>query len=209
MAKLLYIESSPRKDRSASIAVAQKFLAAYRAAHPDDTIETLDLWKLDLPRFDGADQEAKYAVLHGQSFTPEQKKSWDAVVKVADHFKSGDKYVISLPMWNFGIPYLLKHYIDVLVQPGLTFSFSPATGYSGLVTGKPAAVIYARGGAYGAGTGAEGYDQQTKYMQQVLGFIGFTEVKTILVEPTLAGPNAKDEAVARAGAEAVQIARVF
>ena len=209
MAKLLYIESSPRKDRSASIAVSHKFLDAYRVAHPGDAVETLDLWDLDLPRFDGPDQEAKYAVLHGQSFTPEQKKAWDAVVKVADHFKSADKYLISLPMWNFGIPYILKHYIDVLLQPGLTFSFSPATGYSGLVTGKPAAVVYARGGAYGAGTGAEGYDQQTRYLQQVLGFIGFTDVKSILVEPTLAGPNAKDAAVAKATAEAIEIAKKF
>jgi FMN-dependent NADH-azoreductase len=209
MAKLLYIESSPRKERSASIAVSHQFLDAYRAAHPSDTVETLDLWDLTLPRFDSTDQEAKYAVMQGQTFTPEQKQSRDAVVKVAEHFKSADKYLISLPMWNFGIPYILKHYIDVLVQPGLTFSFSPEKGYSGLVTGKPAVAIYARGGAYGAGTGAEGYDQQTRYLQQVLGFIGFTDVKSILVEPTLAGPAAKDQAIAKAGAEAVQIAKAF
>ena len=52
-------------------------------------------------------------------------------------------------MWNFGIPYILKHYIDLIVQPGLTFSFSPSEGYKGLVTGKPVTVVYARGGAYG------------------------------------------------------------
>ena len=62
------------------------------------------------------------------------------MTKIAEHFKSADKYVFSLPMWNFGIPYKLKHFIDVLVQPGLTFSFSPETGYKGLVTGKPAVV---------------------------------------------------------------------
>jgi FMN-dependent NADH-azoreductase len=44
-------------------------------------------------------------------------------------------------MWNFGVPYVLKHYIDVITQPGLTFSFNPATGFSGLVTGRPATVI--------------------------------------------------------------------
>jgi FMN-dependent NADH-azoreductase len=46
-------------------------------------------------------------------------------------------------------------------------------------------------------------------MQQVLGFIGFTDVKTILVEPTLTGPGAKDTAVAKAGAEAIEIAKTF
>ena len=121
------------------------------AGHPGDTVETLDLWHADLPEFDGPAIEAKYAILHGQKFSAAQEQAWNAVTKIADHFKSADKYVISLPMWNFGIPYKLKQFIDVIVQPGLAFSFSPETGYKGLITGKPVVVVYARGGAYGPG----------------------------------------------------------
>lgn len=210
MAKLLYIESSPRKQRSGSIAVSRHFLDAYRASRPADTVETLDLWQTHLPPFDGAVLEAKYAVLNGQAHTAEQQAAWQAIVTVADHFKSADKYLVSLPMWNFGIPYVLKHYIDVLVQPGLTFSYTPGTGYQGLVTGKPVVVVFARGGAYGPGTGGEGYDQQVGYVQQVLGFIGFTDVKTILVEPTLAaGPDMRDKAIAAAKTEAAKLAQAF
>jgi FMN-dependent NADH-azoreductase len=47
-------------------------------------------------------------------------------------------------MWNFGIPYVLKHYIDILVQPGDIFSYPPDTGYSGHVTGKPVMLVCAR-----------------------------------------------------------------
>jgi FMN-dependent NADH-azoreductase len=109
-------------------------------------------------------------------------------------------------MWNFGIPYKLKHYIDLLVQPGLTFSFSPAEGYKGLVTG-PAVVVYARGGAYGPGTGAEAYDLQSGYMKQILGFIGITDVKEVFVEPTLAGgPDGKKAAMTAANAKADEFA---
>jgi FMN-dependent NADH-azoreductase len=125
-------------------------------------------------------------------------------VDVCEEFKAADKYVFSLPMWNFGIPYKLKHYIDVLAQPGLTFSFDPATGYSGLVTGKPVAVIYARGGAYGSDA-AKGLDLQKGYMDLLLGFIGFTNVQTILIEPTLASPDdvAKTESAAIATAQSI------
>ena len=91
-------------------------------------------------------------------------------------------------MWNFGIPYKLKHYIDVLAQPGQTFSFSPETGYSGLVTDKPVVVVYARGGAYGSDA-AKGMDFQKSYMELLLGFIGFTDVRSVVVEPTLASPE--------------------
>ncbi len=206
MSKLLYIQSSPRNERSASIAVAERFLEVYRAQHPRDAVETLDLWQANLPEFDGATIDAKYAVLNGQPHTSAQFEAWQAVTRIADHFKSADKYLFSLPMWNFGIPYKLKHFIDVLVQPGLAFTFTPEAGYEGLITGKPAAVIYARGGAYGPGTGAESYDAQSVYIRQFLGFIGFTEIKEIFVEPTLAGPTAKDDAVAAGNLRAAELA---
>jgi len=206
MSKLLHIQASPRIGRSASIAVAEHFLDVYRTRHPGDTVETLDLWEVELPEFNGATIDAKYAVLHGQPHTPVQLEAWQAVVGIADRFTSADKYLFSLPMWNFGIPYKLKHFIDVLTQPGLTFSFTPEAGYKGLVTGKPAVAIYARGGAYGPGSGAEGYDAQSAYLRQILGFIGFTDVKEIFVEPTLASATAKDDAVTVGNAKAAELA---
>ena len=206
MSKLLHIQVSPRIGRSASIAVAEHFVEVYRARHTGDTVETLNLWETDLPEFDGATIDAKYAIMHGQPHTPAQLEAWKAVVRIADRFKSADKYLFSLPMWNFGIPYKLKHFIDVLVQPGLAFSFTPDAGYKGLITGKPVVAIYARGGAYGPGTGAEGYDAQSAYLRQVLGFIGFTDIKEIFVEPTLAGPTANADAVAAGNLKATQLA---
>jgi FMN-dependent NADH-azoreductase len=186
MAKLLYIESSPRKARSKSIEVSKAFLGAYRSAHPTDEVVTLDVWEKELPQFDGYTIDAKYQVLHGQNFDAAQAQAWQTVVDLCNEFKSADKYLISLPMWNFGIPYKLKHYIDVIAQPGQTFSFDPATGYSGLVTGKPVAVVYARGGAYGSE--GSGVDHQKPYMELMLGFMGFTDIRPIVIEPTLAAP---------------------
>jgi FMN-dependent NADH-azoreductase len=208
MTKILHIQSSPRSDRSASLAVAQHFLDAYSKSHPTDTIETLNLWDTDLPEFNGATIDAKYAVLQGQPHTPGQLEAWKAVTRIADQFKSADKLVFSVPMWNFGIPYKLKHYIDVLVQPGLAITFTPGTGFSGLITGKPAVVICSRGGAYGAGSGAEQMDMQSSYMRQILSFIGFSDIREIFVEPT-GGPGARDSAVAKANPTAAEIARVF
>ncbi|MDE1170081.1 MAG: NAD(P)H-dependent oxidoreductase [Verrucomicrobium sp.] len=200
MSKILHIVASPRGARSASRAVAEKFLEARLAARPGATVETLDLWQANLPEFDGPALEGKYAILHGQPHTPEQARAWAAVTALADQLKAADQYVFSLPMWNFGIPYKLKQWIDIVVQPGLTFSYSPETGYTGLVTGKKALAVYARGGAYGPGTGAEGYDAQSAYLKQVLGFIGVTDVQDFFVEPTLGGPEALAAATQKAGA---------
>ena len=208
MARLLYIESSPRKERSKSIEVSKAFIESYKSEHPSDEVVTLDLWEKELPAFDGYTIDAKYQVLHGQGFDANQKAAWQAVVDVCDEFKSADKYLFSLPMWNFGIPYKLKHYIDVLAQPGQTFSFDPASGYSGLVTGKPVAVVYARGGAYGSDQ-AKGMDLQKGYMDLLLGFIGFKEIHSIMVEPTLAAPDDVASTVKSAVAQCKSLAAKF
>jgi FMN-dependent NADH-azoreductase len=191
MKKLLHIEASPRKERSHSLAIARHLVETWTLANPGGTADSLDLWSTDLPAFNGALIDAKYAILHGQPHRPEEKAAWDRITALANQFKSADVLVISTPMWNFGIPYILKHYFDLIIQPGLTFSYSPESGYTGLVTGKKAAVVYARGGAYGAGSGAEAYDLQTKSVAQLLGFIGVTDVTSILVEPTLAPDAAR------------------
>ena len=112
-------------------------------------------------------------------------------------------------MWNFGVPYIFKHYIDVLVQPSLTFSFDPQAGYQGLVTGKKAVAIYARGGAYGSGTGMEGYDLQSKTLSGILGFIGLTDLVTIFVEPTLGPKEVAEAGFAKAEELALSTAKSF
>ncbi|HPD31282.1 MAG TPA: NAD(P)H-dependent oxidoreductase [Phycisphaerae bacterium] len=198
MPRLLYVEASPRKERSTSIRVAGEFLDTYRDAHPRDVVDVVDLWQEELPPLDGEAINAKYAILHGQSHSTAQAAAWAKITAVADRFTSADKYLFSLPMWNFGIPYRLKHYIDVITQPGLTFTFSPAEGYKGMVTGKAAAVIYARGGEY-QGDGAS-WDFQKPYFELWLQFIGFTDVRGIVVEPTLGNRDATEKSKA-AGCE--------
>src|SRR3989339_283574 len=133
MKRLLYIQSSPREERSYSKIVADTFVDAYLKIHPKDKIKTIDLFKLRLPPFDGDVINAKYAIMNGKQHTEEQKKAWAQVEKFIEQFKKADKYVFSIPMWNFGIPYKLKHYIDIITQPSYTFSYSPQDGYKGLV----------------------------------------------------------------------------
>lgn len=186
MARVLYIQSSPRKERSKSNQVATVFLETYRQTHPNDTIQLFNIFEEELPSFDGLKVQAKYSIMHEVDHTPEEKQAWGAVEKVISHFKDADKYILSLPMWNFSIPYRLKQYFDLLIQPGYTFT-AGENGYEGLVKSKPIVVVYARGGAYLEGTEAEAFDMQKKYVELLLGFMGFETIYSIVVEPTLQG----------------------
>jgi len=210
MSTLLYIQASPRGQRSYSIRAADAFVEAYKKNNPNDKIVTLNIFDEDIPAFDGFTVQAKYAVMHGEKHSQEQLQAWKKVEQLIEQFKSADKYVLAVPMWNFSIPYRLKQYIDNLVQPGLTFTYSQEKGYEGLVTGKPLLVVYSRGGQYDVGSGAEAFDLQKKYVELISGFIGFKDVKSIVVEPTLqGGPDTAQEKLAEAIAQAQKIAVDF
>ncbi|MBM4294885.1 MAG: FMN-dependent NADH-azoreductase [Deltaproteobacteria bacterium] len=203
MAKVLYIKASPRTGRSHSLAVAEAFLEAYRELNPKDQIVALDLFAEDLPPFDGLLINAKYNIMHDRPHSPEESAAWRVVEDYIHQFKGADKYVLAAPMWNFGIPYRLKQYIDIIVQPAYTFGYTPGEGYQGLVTGKPIFIAGARGGSYPPGTPAAAFDLQIPYLQVILGFIGFTDFRLVLIEPTLeAGPETaytrRQEAMAKA-----------
>ena len=45
-------------------------------------------------------------------------------------FDAADRYLFSVPMWNAGVPYILKQFIDVVSQPGMVFGFDPDEGYT-------------------------------------------------------------------------------
>lgn len=209
MTTVLYLQASPRGERSKSIQAADAFIKAYKAVHPDDRIDTLDVFEADLPVFDGTAAAAKFKIPNNQPASPEERKVWQEVEAVIERFKAADKYVLATPMWNFNIPYRLKQYIDIIVQPGYTFTVGD-NGYEGLVTGKPLLGVYARGGAYPAGTPGEAYDLQIRYVEQIFAFMGFTTFHRLIVEPTLQeGEEGAKKALAAAVKQADALAGTF
>jgi len=210
MSRLLYIQASPRGQRSHSIAVTDAFIEAYEQKHAEDEIVILNVFDASIPNFDGLTVQAKYTILHGKPHSQAEQEVWKNVEQVIEQFTSADKYVLAVSMWNFSVPYRLKQYIDLLVQPGYTFSYSEDTGYQGLVTGKPILVVFARGGKYPPGSEAEAFDHQTKYIELIFSFMGFKDIHSVFVEPTLQGGPDVAGAKRQGAIEKVkEIAKVF
>ncbi|MEN2471682.1 FMN-dependent NADH-azoreductase [Burkholderia sp. GS2Y] len=210
MTRVLYIEGSPNKDYSASIDVCNAFLDAYRHAHPDHEIQKLDIWDLAMPEFDEAALAAKYAGLSGTALTPAQAAAWQRIEQLAAPFHAADKFLFGVPLWNFSIPYKLKHLIDVISQKDVLFTFD-GSGFAGKLAGKKAVVVYARGLSYqapGSFTPAGEFDLQRPYMETWLKFVGVKDVAGIVVERTLFGPDGQVDR-SRAIDEARAIAHTF
>jgi FMN-dependent NADH-azoreductase len=197
--RLLHISASPRGSASESLALADTFIEAYLDSHPDDTVEHFDLWDGTLPDFGPAAVAAKMAVFAGTDPHDEQAVAWARAADTFHRFDAFDRYLFSVPMWNAGIPYILKQLLDVISQPGMVFSFDPVEGYTGLLTGKKAAAIYT-GAVYGPDRGpAFGHDFQQPYLEDWLRWAGITDISAVSFRPNLA---TADAATLRAAAHA-------
>jgi len=187
--KLFHLSASPRRD-SFSRAGAEVFLRRFAETHPNWDIDTLDLWRESIPEFDGSALEAKYARGEGRRFNDAQREAFAVIERMALRLSLAERVLVSTPMWNFGIPYKLKQYFDNIIQPGITFSFSPATGYRPLLKDRPTLVIVASGSDFVTGMNRGRTDMATPYLRDALRFVGLANSRFVLIGPTTgpAGP---------------------
>ena len=201
MKKLLHIIATPRGSDSRTLKVSAAFLAAFKSSHKDWVVEELDLFQETLPPLTVRRVDGKYLLLGGKDLFGEVKEAWNELIAHIERFMSADGYLLSTPMWNFGVPYVLKQYLDIIVQPRYLFRYTE-TGPEGLVKGKKMIVITSRGGNYGEGPGKD-FDQQEPYLRTVLGFVGLTDPIFIHAQPMdAAGPQVRDQKIAEAQAKA-------
>ena len=126
--------------------------------------------------------------------TPAQQAAVEYSAALIAELKAADTIVIGVPMYNFGIPSTLKAYFDHIARAGITFKYTEK-GALGLVTGKKAYLVLARGGHYGDA------HAHTSYMRDFLAFIGITDVDTVYAEGLAISPASRDAGLAKARAQ--------
>jgi len=195
---ILHIATSPMAERSVSRKLAAKTLEALQAKYPESTVVTRDLAVHPLPHLDGTILSA--------FFTPaDQRNAALAAAAVPsdraiDEIFAADIIVIDAPMWNFGIPSVLKAWIDHISRAGRTFKYTAMGAQSLLPAGKKAIIISSRGGIYSEGP-AKAMDHQETYLTAILAFIGITDVSFVRAEGVAMGEEAVKKAMTSADAE--------
>jgi FMN-dependent NADH-azoreductase len=119
------------------------------------------------------------------SFTPEEARTpaQRDLLAISDRFlaelESADEYVFGVPMHNFGVPSVLKLWIDQIVRAGKTFAYIDGVP-AGLLKNKRATFLVASGGVYGAGTAMASFNFVEPYLRTIFGFVGVTEVSFLV-----------------------------
>jgi FMN-dependent NADH-azoreductase len=181
MPTLLRIDSSPMGERSISRKLTEKFAASWRKSHPGGKVIVRDLCAMELPVVNGSWVGAAYTPAEAR--TPEQTKALTLSDSLVADLQEADEYVLGVPMHNFSVPSSLKLWIDQISRVGKTFTYS-ATSAKGLLTGKKATLLLARGGVYESGSPMASFDFVAPYLRAMFGFLGVTDVTIIAAEGT-------------------------
>jgi len=178
MKKILHIISSPKGADSFSVKLGNAIIDKIEAANPGSTVEVKDLTKNPFPHLEEATLAAFYtpAENHTAESREALKNSDQAIAQIND----ADIIVIGAPLWNFGVPSVLKAWIDHIARANVTFKYSEA-GAEGLVKNKTIYVAMASGAVYSSGPYAA-FDFVSTYLKGLLGFLGMTDLKVFRVE---------------------------
>eukprot|EP00927_Polykrikos_kofoidii_P081551 TRINITY_DN7902_c0_g2_i1.p1 TRINITY_DN7902_c0_g2~~TRINITY_DN7902_c0_g2_i1.p1 ORF type:complete len:359 (+),score=76.90 TRINITY_DN7902_c0_g2_i1:183-1259(+) len=178
---LLHIDASHGPESVVSHG-AEALLAETCKLRPDVQPEHVRLWdstsrakmeyNLDHVR-------SKMASLAGKD-TSVDAAAFAAIEELAAQVATARGLVVTVPMWNFGVPWILKQYFDCILHPGLTFREGAAGELpSGLLGGgRPLVIITSAGGS-----GVR--DHLTPWLTDVSAMLGFTEA-TVISAPNVA-----------------------
>lgn len=180
-AQILHLNSSGSDERSWTGIASKTFFTAYRSKNCHHVIKEINLWDKEILQYDLSHVASKMRMVSGED-RPSDRQNFEPVERMIKTLFSADKLVVSCPMWNYSIPYVLKQYIDCVVQPGLTFR-ETANGPQGLLTGRLLLLITSSGGDYSSGE-MKKLDYQVPYLKDIFGLIGFTDVRHIYIKNT-------------------------
>jgi FMN-dependent NADH-azoreductase len=183
MPTLLHIDSSPLYGRSVSRQLTGAFVSQWKSSHPNGTVVDRDLNATLIPPVTGEWAGAAYTP--GEARTPQQKEVLALSDTLIAELEKADEYVFGVPMHNFGVPSVLKLWIDQIARVGRTFSYADGTP-KGLLTGKKATFIIATGGIYDPQTQMASFNFVEPYLRSVFGFLGVTDVTFLTAGGTAA-----------------------
>lgn len=200
LSTILYIKANAKLEgASRTFKISDKFIETYKEHHPDDEIITLDLYK------EGIDFLSEEGVRMHRPKPGEGRNH--PILKYAYQFLEADKYVFAEPLWNLGIPAILKAYIDYICVTTVTFKYT-AEGPVGLCRGKKVINITARGGEYSEGKFAA-WEMGDRYLRTIMEFLGITNYITVSADNLDVIGEDVEAIVRKAIAKAKEIAKNF
>ena len=174
MILMIYIKANIKPEgQSRTFKVADSFIEEYKRLNPNDEVIVRDLYEEDIDFLRAED----LGVLFGEK--NEESKN-HPILKYAYEMAEADKVVIATPMWNLGVPAIVKAYFDYVSITGITFKYTE-NGPVGIANASKALIVSGRGGNYSSGIAAQ-FEMGERYLRTILSFFGVKEINSIAAE---------------------------
>ena len=181
--KFFRLDASLRTDGSVSRRLADAVEQQWLHHHPKATVIRRDVGQHPLPPLWRAAVSLMMSDPNAEK-TPEQQAAVHLAAELVDELLEADAYVFAVPIYNWGVPQHVKHWIDMIMTDPRT-----RVPDGQLLAGRPGVVVEARGGGYAQGTPREGWDHVTPYLSHILGDLWGLDLSFARAELTMADVN--------------------
>ena len=197
--KLLHIDAGITGPGAVSRQISAAIVDNLVRANPGLEVVRRDLDADPIPHLDSRNVGALRAI-DGEALEGEAART-AAILK---EFLEADVLVLGAPMYNLGIPSLLKAWFDRIMVAGKTFRYT-AEGVQGLAGDKTVIIASARGGLYAPGTPQAAVDFHEPYLRGLFGFMGVQDLTIVRAEGVNVSPELRESALKAAFASAARV----
>jgi len=176
---ILHVCANPKPtEESVSKQLAAAFFGKMIELRPDIELVNVDLYDEKPPFYSYELYKRAWYPVFDNSYEPSKAEEMaiNYAEKQAEAFNAADVLVLTMPMWNFSVPAIMKAWMDQILCPGLTFSISPEEGVEPLHKVKSIVLLVASGGVYKED---DERDALTRQVRSAFGFIGVEDLEIV------------------------------
>lgn len=179
---VLHVCANPKPtEESVSKQLAAAFFGKLIELKPEVELVNVDLYDEKPPFYSYELYRRVWFPVFDENYQPSKVEeiSTNYAAKQAELFNNADVLVLTMPMWNFTVPAIMKAWIDQVLSPSLTFSISKEEGVKPLHKIKSIVLLVASGGVYKED---DARDALTRQVRAAFGFVGIEDIEVVWAE---------------------------
>ncbi len=179
---VLHVCANPKPtEESVSKQLAAAFFGKLIELKPEVELVNVNLYDEKPPFYSYELYKRAWYPVFDEAYEPSkvEEMAMNYASKQADAFNAADVLVLTMPMWNFSVPAIMKAWMDQILCPGLTFNIDKEDGVKGLHQIKSIVLLVSSGGVYKED---DDRDALTRQVRHAFGFIGIDDIEIVWAE---------------------------
>ena len=176
---VLHICANPKPtEESVSKQLAAAFFGKLIELRPDVDLVNTDLYDEKPPFYSYELYKRAWYPVFDESYEPSkaEEMAMNYAAKQAEAFNAADVVVLTMPMWNYSMPAIMKAWMDQILCPNLTFTVSPEEGVKPLHKVKSVVLLVASGSVYKEDDDRDALSRQVRHC---FDFIGIDNIEIV------------------------------